>query len=123
MTDTRTAVIKTSEDSNLDSYRLASIRTDFAVIRTGFTIASFGAGITEFIGRNTWPDWTTNVLAAAFIVVGMTMVQSGLNRSQRSSKALFGETNSDPFTKLTVMAAPRLMQLALLALLLMVLFY
>ena len=123
MTDTRTTVIETSENPNLVNTRMASIRTDFAVIRTGFTIASFGAGITEFIGRNNWPDWTTNLLTAAFILVGMAMVQSGLIRSRTHSKALRIEVNSDPFTKLTVNAAPWLLQLALLALLLMILFH
>ncbi len=123
MTDTRTTVIENSEEPNLATTRMASIRTDFAVIRTGFTIASFGAGITEFIGRNNWPDWTTNLLTAAFILVGMAMVQSGLNRSRRSARALHIEDDSDPFTRLAVNVAPWVMQLALLVLLFMILFH
>ena len=121
MTETRTTVIESFEDPNLVTTGMASIRTDFAAIRNGFTIASFGAGLTEFIGRNTWPDWTTDLLTAAFILVGMTMVQSGLIRSRTLSKTLRIEVNSNPLTKLTMSAAPWLLQLALLTLMLLVL--
>ena len=123
MTDARTTNIETSKDPDLVPTRMASIRTDLAVIRTGFTIASFGAGLTEFIGRNNWPDWTTDLLTAAFILVGMSMVQSGLNRTRKTTKALRIEDDSDPFTKLTLNVAPWVMQLALLVLLFMILFH
>jgi len=123
MTDARTTDIENSKDPDLIASRMASIRTDLAVIRTGFTVASFGAGLTEFIGRNNWPDWSTNLLTSAFIVVGMSMVQSGLNRSRTSTRALHIEDDSDPFTRLVVTVAPWVMQLALLGLLLMILFH
>ena len=123
MTDTRTTDIKTAEGTHLDSTEMASIRTNLAGIRTGFTVASFGAGVTELIGRNTWPDWTTNLLTATFVLVGMAMVQSGLILSRKHSKALRSETTLDPFSKLTVTAVPWLLQLALLALLLLALLH
>ncbi len=123
MTDTRTTDIKTSEDMHLDRTTMAGIRTNLAGIRTGFTIASFGAGVTELIGRNIWPDWSTNLLTATFVLVGMAMVQSGLFLSRLHRKALRSETKFDPISKLIVTAAPWLLQLALLALLLLALLH
>ncbi len=123
MTDTRATVIKTSEDTHLNTTEMASIRTNLAGIRTGFTIASFGAGVTELIGRNTWPDWSTNLLTATFVLVGMAMVQSGLSFSRLHAKAIRSETTLDPLSKLIATVAPWLLQLALLALLLLALLH
>jgi hypothetical protein len=102
---------------------MASVRTDFALMRTGFTIASFGAGVTELIGRSTWPDWTTDLLTSSFVLVGMIFVQSGLSRSRTGSKALGIEVHADPFTKRAVKIVPWLLQLTLLALLLAILIH
>jgi uncharacterized membrane protein YidH (DUF202 family) len=123
MTDTGNTRTGIADELNLESTRLASVRTDFALMRTGFTIASFGAGVTELIGRNTWPDWTTDLLTSAFVLVGMAFVQSGLISSRSSSKALGIEVHADPFTKRAVKIAPWLLQITLLVLLLMILFH
>ena len=52
----------TNQNLALQRTQMASVRTDFALMRTGFSIASFGAGVTELLGRNTWADWTTDLL-------------------------------------------------------------
>ena len=100
---------------------MASVRTDFALMRTGFTIASFGAGVTELVGRNTWPDWNTDLLTSAFVLVGMAFVQAGLNRSRSDSKAPGVDADSDPLPNWAMKIVPWLLQLALLALLTMIL--
>jgi len=52
MTDEQSQDLPTSNELALERTRLASVRTEFALMRTGFSIASFGAGITELIGRS-----------------------------------------------------------------------
>ncbi len=123
MSDTGNTRTGTADDLNLERTRLARVRTEFALMRTGFTIASFGAGVTELIGRNTWPDWTTDLLTSAFVLVGMAFVQSGLISSRSSSTALGIEVQADPYTKRVVKIVPWLLQITLLTLLLMVLFH
>ena len=60
--------VQTADDLALQRTRMAGVRTDFALMRTGFTVASFGAGITELIGRNTWPDWAADLLTVLFVL-------------------------------------------------------
>ena len=52
MTETENTKKLNSPDLALERTRLASVRTEFALMRTGFSVASFGAGITQLIGRN-----------------------------------------------------------------------
>lgn len=121
MVDTSNSGIGTNQNLALQRTRMASVRTDFALMRTGFTIASFGAGVTELIGRNTWPDWHTDLLTSAFVLVGMAFVQSGLNLSRSDSKALGVDVHADSFTNWTKKVVPWLLQITLLALLTMIL--
>ena len=123
MTETGKSGTGTADNLNLESTRLAIVRTEFALMRTGFTIASFGAGVTELIGRNTWPDWTTDLLTSAFVLVGMAFVQSGLISARGSSKALGIAVHADPYTKRAVKIVPWLLQIALFALLLLILIH
>ena len=53
MTGTENTKELNSADLALKRTRLASVRTEFALMRTGFSVASFGAGVTQLIGRNT----------------------------------------------------------------------
>ncbi len=123
MTDTRKTGAGTADDLALERTRMAGVRTDFALMRTGFTIASFGAGVTELVGRNTWPDWAADLLTALFVLVGMSFVQSGLISSRTSSKVLGVDVHSDWFTKRAVKYVPWLLQISLLALLLLILLH
>ena len=121
MADTSNNGIGTDQNLALQRTMMASVRTDFALMRTGFTIASFGAGVTELVGRNSWPDWNTDLLASAFILIGMAFVQAGLNRSRSDSRAPGVDAHADPFTNWAMKFVPWLLQIALLALLTMIL--
>ena len=123
MTDVGNIGSGSADDLSLERTRLARVRTDFALMRTGFTIASFGAGVTELIGRNTWPEWTTNLLTSAFVLAGMAIVQFGLISSRSSSTALGIEVHAGSYTKWTMKILPRVLQIALLMLLLMILIH
>jgi len=105
----------------MERTRLASIRTEFAIMRTGFTIASFGVGITHLIGRNVWPDWMADLLSAVFILIGMILVTHGWIHSRRRVERLEVADGGDFYTSLTLHVVPWLLQLALVALLVLVL--
>jgi uncharacterized membrane protein YidH (DUF202 family) len=123
MTDSANTGAGTADSLALQRTRMASIRTDFALMRTGFTIAAFGAGVTELIGRDTWPDWTADLLTLMFVLVGMLIIHSGLIRSRNSSKELGFEVHQDPFTKWSAEFLPWLLQITLLALLVLMLLH
>jgi hypothetical protein len=92
-------------------------------MRTGFTVASFGAGITELIGRNTWPDWAADLMTVLFVLVGMSFVQAGLTHSRTSSKVLGIDVDANWYMTLAVKYVPWLLQISLLVLLLLILLY
>jgi uncharacterized membrane protein YidH (DUF202 family) len=77
MTDTENTGAGTTNSPALQRTRMASARTDYALMRTGFAIAGFGAVVTELISRNTWPEWTSDLLTLMFVLVGMLIIHSG----------------------------------------------
>lgn len=107
----------------MERTRLASIRTEFAIMRTGFTIASFGVGITELVGRNVWPDWVADLLTAVFILIGMILVGHGWIHSRRRVEKLEVAADKGFYTGLTMHVVPWLLQVALVALLVLVLLH
>ena len=81
------------------------------------------AGATELIGRNTWPDWSTDILTSSFILDFRSLVQTGMIGSRTSSKELGLEDHADSFSRRAIKIAPWLLQITLLLLLLMILLY
>lgn len=120
MTDNQ--VIKTPDSAELalERTRLACVRTEVALMRTGFSIASFGAGITELIGRSKWPDWSTDLLISVFVMVGMTFVQIGIHRFRHSTTALAMDIGINGNSLVILRIAPWMLQAALLAVLVFV---
>lgn len=65
--------------TSITSLQLAEERTALALVRTGFSAAAFGAGMTQLVGRGTWPDGGVYLLQAALaMIVFMTLLHSGL---------------------------------------------
>ncbi len=112
-----------SQQRNLESTHLALVRTQFALMRTGFTIASFGAGVSEVVGRDNWPDWATNSVTSLFVISGMVLVQAALVTSSQSARELGVEDRARPFMRFAIKTVPWLMQAGLLALLVFVLMH
>jgi hypothetical protein len=65
-----------AKDFALKSLQMAAERTDLALIRTGFTTATFGAGMTHLIGRGIWPDRMVDILTIIFVIAGALGVQA-----------------------------------------------
>ena len=120
MTDKQSKNTPTSNELALERTRLASVRTEFALMRTGFSIASFGAGITELIGRSKWPDWSTDLFISVFLLVGMTFVQIGINRFRNSVDLLAMDSGDNATSTRWLKITPWLLQAALLAVLIFV---
>jgi uncharacterized membrane protein YidH (DUF202 family) len=99
---------------------LAAERTDFALIRTGFTAASFGAGLTQIIGRGVWPPLMVDLLTILFIVAGATSVQIGLMRLRKRLKATKHLRDIDDNIKNFLVLGVWMLQGALFALVVMV---
>jgi uncharacterized membrane protein YidH (DUF202 family) len=113
-----------SEESSLELARmrtdLAAERTDFSLIRTGFTAASFGAGLTQIIGRGVWPPLAVNLLTLLFIVAGATSVQIGLMRLRKRLKEARELRDIDDNVKHFLVLGVWMLQAALLAVVVMV---
>jgi len=113
-----------SGDSSLELARirtdLAAERTDFSLIRTGFTAASFGAGLTQIIGRGVWPPLAVNLLTLMFIVAGATSVQIGLMRLRKRLKEARELRDIDDNVKHFLVLGVWMLQAALLAVVVMV---
>lgn len=75
---------------------MASVRTEFALLRTGFTIASFGSAVTQLLGRDSWAPWVTDGLTIAFLLLGMIVIQSALSRF-RATSLRYGAAMEEPF--------------------------
>ena len=82
--------------------QMASTRTFFALLRTGLAIAGGGSAIVVLLAAQ-WPDWVVAVLAGTFIVVGFTIMISGLQRYHKLAQrlAVEGEVEIIP-TRLVV---------------------
>jgi len=65
---------------------MASERTDLSLIRSGFTVASFGAGLTQIIGRGRWSNLAVDLLTILFMLVGAIWIQIGLYRLHKVLK-------------------------------------
>lgn len=122
MTDNHSPI--ESEESSLELARmrtdLAAERTDFSLIRTGFTAASFGAGLTQIIGRGVWPPLAVNLLTLLFIVAGATSVQIGLMRLRKRLKEARELRDIDDNVKHFLVLGVWMLQAALLAVVVMV---
>jgi len=105
------------------SLQLAEDRTNLALVRTGFSTAAFGAGITHVIGRGVWPDSMVRALTIIFVLVGVMIVQAGLNRLQRRLKKPAGPHVSERPGNLLLITGVYLMQAALAAIILLTLLH
>ncbi len=99
---------------------MASERTDLALIRTGFTTASFGAGLTQLIGRGVWPGFAVDLMIILFIVAGFVSVQIGLSRLRLILKSPEGIEDFDLRLRRLLVFGVYLLQVALVAMILMV---
>ena len=100
---------------------MAAERTDLALIRTGFTAATFGAGMTHVIGRGIWPDRVVDILTIISVIAGALSVQAGLLRLQRRMKNPRGPEDPDRLTRRLLMIGPYVLQAALAAIIIMTL--
>lgn len=100
---------------------MASERTDFSLIRTGFTAASFGAGLTQIIGRGVWPAVAVDVLTIVFVMAGALSAQIGLIRLQRRLPGFKKGSAAEHFMQRLLIFGLFPLQVALLAIIIMVL--
>jgi uncharacterized membrane protein YidH (DUF202 family) len=99
---------------------LAADRTDLALIRTGFTASSFGAGLTQIIGRGVWPNLAVNLLTIFFILAGAISVQVGLVRLQKRLKASPGPADVHRVSRRLMVIGVSMVQLAMLTIVILV---
>jgi uncharacterized membrane protein YidH (DUF202 family) len=112
-----------SQESSVDTDRLAVERTHmavertyFATLRTGLAIAGAGTVVVGIVGED-WPEWLSLLLSAVFVVVGYTMILVTLNRYQKIVNRLKIEHKLDVVSpKLTVLLTV-VLQVALAAVL------
>lgn len=102
---------------------LAAERTDFALIRTGFTASSFGAGLTQIIGRGVWPALAVNLLTIMFIIAGAVSVQIGLLRLRKRLQISQEVHDIDQNVRHFLVLGVSLLQLALIAIVVMVIIH
>ena len=102
---------------------LAAERTDFALIRTGFSTASFGAGLTQIIGRGIWPQLAVDLLTLVFILAGVFSIQIGLVRLQRRFKISEPRDRHEKVTRSLLIPGLFLLQFALVMIIVMVLMH
>lgn len=100
---------------------LASERTDFSLIRTGFTAASFGAGLTQIIGRGVWPAVAVDILTIVFVLAGALSAQIGLIRLQRRLPSPKQGFSAEHFMQRLLIFGLFILQIALMAIIVMVL--
>jgi len=99
---------------------LAAERTDLSLIRTGFTASSFGAGLTQIIGRGVWPSLAVDLLTIVFILTGAVSVQIGLYRLQNRLKPVPGRQDVNRKSRQMLIIGVSMVQLAMLAIVVMV---
>jgi uncharacterized membrane protein YidH (DUF202 family) len=110
-----------AKDFALKSLQMAAERTDLALIRAGFTTATFGAGMTHLIGRGIWPDRMVDILTIIFVIAGALGVQAGLLRLQKRIKNPHGPEDHDRLSKRLLMIGSYVLQAALVAIIIMTL--
>jgi len=103
--------------------RLAHVRTDFALSRTGVTIATFGSGVTELVGRNEWPGWMTDLLMVGFILAGMTMIQVSIIRSGKHIESMGITAEQSRISFYSSKVVPWLLQLLLILFMILLLLH
>ena len=64
----------------LERTRMASERTLFSLIRTGFAIAGGGVLITKILTGDTQTSWVTGLLSLIFVTVGFSLILIALHR-------------------------------------------
>ena len=100
---------------------LAAERTDFSLIRTGFTAASFGAGLTQIIGRGVWPTVAVDILTIVFVLAGALSAQIGLMRLQKRLPTPKQGVSAARFMQRILIFGLFVLQIALMAIVVMVL--
>ena len=103
--------------------RLAHARTDLALIRTGLTIATFGAGVTELIGSEKWPGFLVNLVTVGFVIVGMMLIQAGVLRSSDHFISEEKKDTRDVLSKFLTLAGPGILQVLLIIFLIALLLF
>jgi len=85
--------------------KLASERTFYALLRTGFTIAGAGTLIATLLSKN-WPYWLSGIFASVFVVSGFSIIIAGLRRHHRMNSSLDVDDEFNPIpTRLFVVLA------------------
>ena len=85
--------------------KLASERTFYALLRTGFTIAGAGTLIATLLSNN-WPYWLSGIFASVFVVSGFSIIIAGLRRHHRINFSLDVDDEFNPIpTRLFVVLA------------------
>jgi len=95
---------------------LAGERTLLALVRTGFMIAGLGSLVTALLGRHHFADWVIGLFSTLFVVVGIGLVQVGLQRFRDTAEE-FDTMQRSPTTVKTVLALMVVLQFTLAALL------
>ncbi|MFC1720276.1 DUF202 domain-containing protein [Pseudomonadota bacterium] len=99
---------------------LAADRTDLSLIRTGFTASSFGAGLTQVVGRGVWSSFAVDLLTIVFILSGAVSVQIGLVRLRKRLRHATGREDIDRTVTRLLLIGMSLLQLAMLAIVIMI---
>ena len=103
--------------SNINMYlavertRMASERTLFSLIRTGFTIAGGGVLITNILAGDNWVTWLTALFSAIFVTVGFAFILVALHRYHQVVAKIEKHDGIDPIPSRLISTLVVLLQL------------
>ena len=113
--------IVTQGDTNtylaLERTRMASERTLFSLIRTGFTIAGGGVLITKLLAADNWTVWLTALFSLIFVTVGFAFILVALHRYHQVVGKIEVHEGIDPIPSRLVSALVVLLQVTFIAVL------
>ncbi len=94
--------------------KLASERTFYALLRTGFTIAGAGTLIATLLSKN-WPYWLSGIFASIFVISGFSIIIAGLRRHQQMNASLDVDDEFNPIPIRLFIALAIVLQVTLVA--------
>jgi uncharacterized membrane protein YidH (DUF202 family) len=99
----------------LERTRMASERTLFSLVRTGFAIAGGGVLIIKILAAGAWASWLTMLLSMIFITVGFALIFIALHRYHQVAGKIKKHDGINPIPSRLITALIILLQLALVA--------
>ena len=101
----------------LERTRMASERTLFSLIRTGFAIAGGGVLITKVLAGDDWVAWMTGLFSLIFVTVGFTLIFIALHRYHKITGKIREHEGINPIPSRLITVLIVLLQITLTAVL------